>query len=183
VAYPLAHERISGLDEAGFHKLWVDIGTDPLGANIWEVFASNGRDLAGGMSPALAYLVLVYAFDLEPVLGNLDECMVALGDGIPSILFGSYGDLRRADGLPPNVGGFTGDHALVLVGIDRERLLINDPLPSDKFGFSGLADKKTAGQRAVAFDLASVRRATHGDEDKPRGDLFMVPPPGVAYEP
>jgi len=183
VAYHQAHERISGLGEAEFHQLWEDLGTDPLKASIWEVFTSNGRDLAAGMSPALAYLVLVYAFEITPVLGTLDECMVALSDNVPSILFGTYGELRRADGLPPNVGGYTGDHAFVLVGIDHEKLLINDPLPSDKLSYSGRGDAPTAGQRAVAFDLSSVRRMTRGDNGKPRGDLFMIPPPGVAYSP
>jgi hypothetical protein len=183
VSYKLAHERVSALDEADFHQLWLDLGTDPLQGRIWSVFAPNGRDLAVGMSPALAYMVLVYAFDLKPVLGFLDECLVALGDNIPSILFGAYGELKRADGLPPNVGGFTGDHALVLVGIDRDRLLVNDPLPSDKVQFSGRGDTRSAGQRAVAFDLKSVQKMTVGDGGKPRGDLFMVPPPGVHYEP
>jgi hypothetical protein len=183
VAYRAAHDRVSGLPEADFHKLWEDIGTDPLQDQIWNVFTSNGRDLAEGMSPALAYLVLVYAFELTPVLGTLDECMVALSDDVPSILFGRYGDLRRADGILPNVGGYTGDHAFVLVGIDHERLLINDPLPSDKAPFSGQNDPGTASQRAVTFDLASVRRMTRGDSDKSRGDLFMMPPPGVDYSP
>jgi hypothetical protein len=183
VSYRQAREQVAALDEKGFHELWELIGTDPLGEQIWNVFAPNGRDLAVGMSPALAYLVLVYAFGLDPVLGTLDQCIAALGEDIPSILFGSYAPLRRADGLPPNVGGFNGDHAFVLVGIDRERLLINDPLPSDKVLFSGRGDPRTAGQRAVTFDLASVRQMTRGDKGKPRGDLFMIPPPGVDYDP
>jgi len=184
VSYKLAHDRVSGLGEGEFHHLWAkEIGTDPLGANIWNVFAPNGRDLAVGMSPALAYLVLVYAFELKPVLGTLDECLVALSDDVPSILFGTYGELRRVDGQPGNVSGYAGDHAFVLIGIDRDRLLINDPLPSDKQPYSGRGDQQTASQRAVTFDLGSVRRMTHGEGGKPRGDNFMIPPPGVDYLP
>jgi hypothetical protein len=70
-----------------------------------------------------------------------------------------------------------------MVGIDHDRLLINDPLPADKQPYSGRGDTQTASQRAVLFDLGSVRRMTHGDGDKPRGDNFMIPPPGVDYEP
>jgi hypothetical protein len=177
VAYSYAKEQVAALDEEAFKSLWEEIGTDPLGGLIWDVFAANGRDLAAGMSPALAYLVLRYAFDITPVLGTLEECLVALADDVPSILFGSYGPLRRADGMPGNVEGYTGDHALVLVGIDYERVLVNDPLPSDKTRYSGERGKSTASLRAVRFDLASVRRMTRGDGGKPRGDCFMVPPP------
>jgi hypothetical protein len=183
VAYRAARDRVAGLGDNDFQQLRADIGTDPLQDQIWNVFAANGRDLAAGMSPALAYLVLVYAFELTPVLGTLDECMVALSDNVPSILFGRYGELRRADGILPNVGGYAGDHAFVLVGIDHERLLINDPLPSDKLPFSGREDSSTASQRAVTFDLPSVRRMTRGDGDTSRGDLFMMPPPGIDYSP
>jgi len=35
----------------------------------------------------------------------------------------------------------------------------------------------------VTFDLGSVRRMTHGEGGKPRGDNFMIPPPGVDYLP
>lgn len=129
------------------------------------------------MSPALAYLVLQYAFGLTPVLGTLDECLVALADDVPSILFGSYGVLRRADGMAPHVGGYTGDHAFVLVDIDYERLVVNDPLPSDKSRYSGERGKSSASLRAVRFELASVRRMTRGDGGEPRGDCFMVPAP------
>ena len=177
IGYGLARQRIAALDEHDFKELWEQIGTDPLGGLIWDVFASNGRDLAAGMSPALAYLVLSYAFGITPVLGTLDECMVALADDVPSILFGTYGALRRADGQPPNVGGYTGDHAFVLVGIDYDKLLVNDPLPSDKTRYSGDRTRSTASLRAVRFDLASVRRMTRGDGGQPRGDCFMVPPP------
>jgi hypothetical protein len=180
VSYRLARERIAALGEADFTELWEEIGTDPLGGLIWDVFTANGRDLAAGMSPALAYLVLAYAFDLTPILGTLDECLVALEDDLPSILFGSYGVLRRADGIAPNVGGYTGDHAFVLVGIDYERVIVNDPLPTDKLRYSGERSKSTASTRAVRFELASVRRMTRGDGGKPRGDCFMVPPPGQA---
>jgi hypothetical protein len=180
VAYGLARHRIAALDKEEFMALWEEIGTDPLGGLIWSVFAPNGRDLAAGMSPALAYLVLSYAFELTPVLGTLDECLVALADDVPSILFGSYGALRRADGVAPNVGGYTGDHAFVLVGIDYERIIVNDPLPSDKTRYSGERSRSSASLRAVRFDLASVRRMTRGDGGKPRGDCFMVPPPGAA---
>jgi hypothetical protein len=176
VAYGLAKQRVATLSEKRFKRLWEEIGTDPLGGLIWDVFAPNGRDLAVGMSPALAYLVLRFAFDLTPVLGPLDECLVALADDVPSILFGTYGALRRADGMPGNVEGYTGDHALVLVGIDYERILVNDPLPSDKLRYSGERGRDTASLRAVRFDLASVRRMTRGDGGKPRGDCFMVPP-------
>ena len=115
------------------------------------------------MSPALAYLVLQYAFGLVPVLGTRDECLVALTDVVPSILFGSYGVLRRADGMAPNVGGYTGDHASVLVGIDDERLVVDDPLPSDKTRYSGERSRSSASLRAVRLKLASVRRMTRGD--------------------
>jgi hypothetical protein len=178
VAYRQARERIAALDQPSFTALWEEIGTDPLGGLIWDVFSPNGRDLAVGMSPALAYLVLTFAFELPPVLGPLDECLVALSDNVPSILFGSYGPLRRADGMPPNVGGYTGDHAFVLVGIDYDRVLVNDPLPSDKARYSGQRGRESASQRAVRFDLASVQRMTIGDAGKPRGDCFMVPPAG-----
>ncbi|MGE3268345.1 MAG: hypothetical protein AB7P40_06330 [Chloroflexota bacterium] len=177
IAYRLARERIAGLDSKAFGDLWEQIGTDPLGGLIWNVFAANGRDLAVGMSPALAYLVLTFAFGLPPVLGTLDECLIALWDDVPSILFGSYGPLKRVDGMPANVGGYVGDHAFVLVGIDRERLLINDPLPSDKVRYSGERTRTTASLRAVRFDLASVVRMTRGDDGDPRGDCFMVPRP------
>jgi hypothetical protein len=177
VAYRQARRRIADLDETPFTALWEEIGTDPLGGLIWDVFAPNGRDLAAGMSPALAYLVLQYAFGLSPILGTLDECMVALADDVPAILFGSYGVLRRADRVAPNVGGYTGDHAFVLVGIDYERLIVNDPLPSDKTRYSGERNRASASARAVRFELASVRRMTRGDGGKPRGDCFMVPPP------
>jgi hypothetical protein len=177
VAYGLARQRIAALDERQFTALWEEIGTDPLGGLIWDVFASNGRDLAAGMSPALAYLVLQHAFELTPVLGTLDECLVALADDVPSILFGSYGVLRRADGIAANVGGYAGDHAFVLVGIDYERLIVNDPLPSDKTRYSGERSRSSASLRAVRFELASVRRMTRGDGGLPRGDCFMVPPP------
>ncbi len=180
VAYGLARRRIADLDEGQFTALWEEIGTDPLGGLIWDVFAANGRDLAAGMSPALAYLVLKYAFGLTPVLGTLEECLVALADDVPSILFGSYGVLRRADGLAANVGGYTGDHAFVLVGVDYERLIVNDPLPFDKTRYSGERGKSSASLRAVRFELASVRRMTRGDGGQPRGDCFMVPPPGQA---
>ena len=66
---------------------------------------------------------------------------------------------------------------LVLVGIDYDRVLANDPLPSDKTRYSGERDRGTASLRAVRFDLASVQRMTRGDGGKPRGDCFMVPPP------
>ena len=118
-----------------------------------------------------------YPFGLTPILGTLEECLVALSDDVPSILFGTYGALRRADGLPPNVGGYAGDHAFVLVGIDYDKLLVNDPLPTDKTRYSGDRTRATASMRAVRFDLASVRRMTRGDGGKPRGDCFMVPPP------
>jgi hypothetical protein len=180
VGYGLARRQIAALDEHQFKELWAEIGTDPLGGLIWDVFASNGRDLAAGMSPALAYLVLRFAFDLTPVLGTLEECLVALADDIPSILFGSYGALRRVDGMPANVGGYAGDHAFVLVGIDYDKVLVNDPLPSDKTRYSGERTRATASQRAVRFDLASVRRMTRGDGGEPRGDCFMVPPPNEA---
>jgi hypothetical protein len=180
VAYGYAKQQIAALDEEAFKALWEEIGTDPLGGLIWNVFAANGRDLAAGMSPALAYLVLRYAFDISPVLGTLDECLVALADDVPSILFGTYGALRRADGMPGNVEGYTGDHALVLVGIDYDKVLVNDPLPSDKTRYSGERGRSTASLRAVRFDLASVRGMTRGDGGKPRGDCFMVPPPGTA---
>jgi hypothetical protein len=180
VAYGYAKQQIAALDEEAFKALWEEIGTDPLGGLIWNVFAANGRDLAAGMSPALAYLVLRYAFDISPILGTLDECLVALADDVPSILFGTYGALRRADGMPGNVEGYTGDHALVLVGIDYDKVLVNDPLPSDKTRYSGERGRSTASLRAVRFDLASVRGMTRGDGGKPRGDCFMVPPPGTA---
>jgi hypothetical protein len=180
VAYRLARERIGALNQAAFTTLWEEIGTDPLGGLIWDVFTANGRDLAAGMSPALAYLVLGYAFDLRPVLGTLDECLVALEDDLPSILFGSYGVLRRADGMAGNVGGYAGDHAFVLVGIDYERVIVNDPLPTDKQRYSGERGTSSASTRAVRFELASVRRMTRGDGGQPRGDCFMVPPPGQA---
>ena len=151
VAYGLARRRIAALDEERFTALWEEIGTDPLGGLIWDVFAPNGHDLAAGMSPALAYLVLQYAFGLVPVLGTLDECLVALADDVPSILFGSYGVLRRADGMAPNVGGYTGDHAFVLVGIDYERLVVNDPLPSDKTRYSGERGRSSASLRASSW--------------------------------
>jgi hypothetical protein len=175
-AYGFAKQRIAALNEKRFKALWEEIGTDPLGGLIWDVLAPNGRDLAAGMSPALAYLVLRFAFGLKPVLGTLDECLVALSDDIPSILFGTYGALRRADGLPGNVDGYAGDHALVLVGIDYDRILVNDPLPTDKTRYSGERTRTTASLRAVRFDLASVRRMTRGDGGAPRGDCFMVPP-------
>ena len=178
IAYRLARERIAGLDSEKFSELWEEIGTDPLGGLIWNVFAATGRDLAVGMSPALAYLVLAFAFGLPPILGTLDECLVALWDDVPSILFGSYGPLRRVDGMPANAGGYVGDHAFVLVGIDYERLLVNDPLPSDKVRYSGERTRTTAAMRAVRFDLASVQRMTRGEDGNPRGDCFMVPPPG-----
>lgn len=181
VAYGYAKRQVAALDEEAFKALWEEIGTDPLGGLIWDVFAGNGRDLAAGMSPALAYLVLRFAFDITPILGTLEECLVSLADDVPSILFGSYGALRRADGMPANVEGYTGDHALVLVGIDYDRILVNDPLPSDKTRYSGERGRSTASLRAVRFDLASVRRMTRGDGGKPRGDCFIVPPPaGVA---
>ena len=180
VAYRLARQRIADLNESQFKTLWEEIGTDPLGGLIWDVFASNGRDLVAGMSPALAYLVLAYAFGLKPILGTLDECLVALGDDIPSILFGSYDALRRADGLLPNVGGYTGPHAFVLVGIDHERTIVNDPLPTDKTRYSGERTRASASLRAVRFELTSVQRMTVGDGGEPRGDCFMVPPPGTA---
>jgi len=176
VAYRLARERIAALTEAPFTALWEEIGADPLGGTIWDVFAANGRDLAAGMSPALAYLVLTYAFDLPPVLGTLDECLIALADDVPSILFGSYAPLRRADGLPPNVGGYAGPHAIVLVGVEYERVLANDPLPADKTRYSGERGRGTASARAVRFDLPSVRRMTLGEGDEPRNDCFMVAP-------
>ena len=176
IAYGLARQRIAALDEAEFKELWEEVGTDPLGGLIWDVFAANGRDLAAGMSPALAYLVLSFAFGLTPVLGTLEECLIALANDVPSILFGSYGALRRADGMPGNVGGYTGDHALVLVGVDHDRVLVNDPLPTDKTRYSGDRSRTTASLRAVRFDLASVRRMTKGDGGEPRGDCFMVPP-------
>ena len=179
IGYRLARERIAALDSEEFRELWEEIGTDPLGGLIWNVFAPNGRDLSVGMSPALAYLVLTFAFGLPPVLGTLDECLVALADDVPSILFGSYGPLKRVDGMPPNVGGYVGDHAFVLVGIDYERLLVNDPLPSDKVRYSGEQARASAAARAVRFDLASVQRMTRGEGDKPRGDCFMMPPPGT----
>lgn len=179
IAYRLARERIAALDSDEFRELWEEIGTDPLGGLIWNVFAPNGRDLSVGMSPALAYLVLTFAFGLTPVLGSLDECLVALSDDVPSILFGSYGPLKRVDGMPANVGGYVGDHAFVLVGIDYERLLVNDPLPSDKVRYSGEQTRTTAAARAVRFDLASVQRMTRGDDGKPRQDCFMMPPPGT----
>lgn len=177
VAYREAKQRIAALDEGQFKDLWEEIGTDPLGGLIWDVFAPNGRDLAVGMSPALAYLVLTYAFDLTPTLGTLEECLVALGDDIPSILFGSYSALKRADGISPNVSGYTGPHAFVMVGVDYERVLINDPLPSDKIRYSGERSRGSASQRAVRFELSSVRQMTIGENEKPRGDCFMVPPP------
>ena len=177
VGYRQAKRRIADLDEEQFTTLWEEIGTDPLGGLIWDVFAPNGRDLAAGMSPALGYLVLKYAFELTPILGTLDECLVALADDVPSILFGSYGPLRRADGVAPNVGGYTGDHAFVLVGVDYERVLVNDPLPSDKTRYSGERGRSSASSRAVRFELASVRRMTRGDGGLPRGDCFMVPAP------
>jgi hypothetical protein len=176
VAYGYAKQKIAGLSETKLKALWEEIGTDPLGGLIWDVIAPNGRDLAAGMSPALAYLVLRFAFGLTPVLGTLDECLVALSDDIPSILFGTYGMLRRADGMPGNVDGYTGDHALVLVGIDYDSVLVNDPLPTDKTRYSGERSRSTASLRAVRFDLASVERMTVGDGGKPRGDCFMVPP-------
>ena len=177
VGYRQAKRRIADLDEEQFTTLWEEIGTDPLGGLIWDVFAPNGRDLVAGMSPALGYLVLKYAFELTPILGTLDECLVALADDVPSILFGSYGPLRRADGVAPNVGGYVGDHAFVLVGVDYERVIVNDPLPSDKTRYSGERGRSTASSRAVRFELASVRRMTRGDGGLPRGDCFMVPPP------
>lgn len=179
IAYRLARERIAALDSEQFRTLWEEIGTDPLGGLIWNVFAANGRDLVVGMSPALAYLVLTFAFGLPPVLGALDQCLVALADDVPSILFGSYGPLKRADGMPGNVSGYVGDHAFVLVGIDYERVLINDPLPSDKARYSGERTRGTASMRAVRFALASVQRMTLGDDGQPREDCFMVPPPGT----
>ncbi|MCC7370673.1 MAG: hypothetical protein IT306_19795 [Chloroflexi bacterium] len=178
IGYRLARERIAALDSDGFKELWEEIGTDPLGGLIWNVFAANGRDLAVGMSPALAYLVLSFAFGLTPVLGTLEECLVALADDVPSILFGSYGPLKRVDGMPANAGGYVGDHAFVLVGIDYERALINDPLPSDKVRYAGERTRATASLRAVRFDLASVRRMTRGTDGEPRSDCFMMPPPG-----
>jgi hypothetical protein len=181
IAYRLARERIAALDSEQFRTLWEEIGTDPLGGRIWNVFATNGRDLVVGMSPALAYLVLAFAFGLPPMLGTLDRCLVALADDVPSILFGSYGPLKRSDGMPGNVGGYVGDHAFVLVGIDHERVLVNDPLPSDKIRYSGERTRATASLRAVRFDLASVQRMTAGDDDRPREDCFMVAPrPGMA---
>ena len=179
IGYRLARERIAALDSGEFKDLWEEIGTDPLGGLIWNVFASNGRDLSVGMSPALAYLVLTFAFGLTPVLGTLDACLVALSDDIPSILFGSYGPLKRVDGMPGNVGGYVGDHAFVLVGIDYERLLVNDPLPSDKVRYSGEQTRTSAAARAVRFDLDSVQRMTRGEGGKPREDCFMMPPTGM----
>lgn len=181
VAYRQARRRIAELDERQFTALRDEIGTDPLGGLIWDVFAPNGRDLAAGMSPALAYLVLAYAFELTPVLGTLDDCLVALADDVPSILFGSYGPLRRADGVAPNAGGYAGDHAFVLVGVDHERIIVNDPLPSDKIRYSGERGRSSASLRAVRFELASVRRMTRGDGGKPRGDCFMVPGPSSQW--
>lgn len=177
VGYRQAKRRIADLDEEQFTTPWEEIGTDPLGGLIWDVFGPNGRDLAAGMSPALAYLVLKYAFELAPVLGTLDECLVALADDVPSTLFGSFGALRRADGVAPNVGGYTGDHAFALVGVDYERIIVNDPLPSDKTRYSGERGRSSASLRAVRFELASVRRMTRGDGGLPRGDCFMVPAP------
>ncbi|MNC95479.1 hypothetical protein D3C83_126160 [compost metagenome] len=84
--------------------------------------------------------------------------------------------LRRADGILPNVGGYTGPHAFVLVGIDHERIIVNDPLPSDKTRYSGERGRGSASLRAVRFELASVYRMTRGDGGKPRGDCFMLPP-------
>ncbi len=176
VAYRLARERIAALDEGLFTTLWEEVDTDPLGGLIWNVFAPNGRDLAVGMSPALAYLVLTFAFGLPPMLGTLDECLIALADDVPSILFGSYAPLRRADGLSGNVGGYTGDHAIVLVGVELDRVLANDPLPSDKTRYAGERSRATASSRAVRFELASVQRMTRGDRGEPRADCFMVAP-------
>lgn len=46
VGYGFAKRRIADLNEQQFTPLWEEIGTDPLGGLIWDVFAPNGRDLA-----------------------------------------------------------------------------------------------------------------------------------------
>lgn len=113
-----------------------------------------------------------YSFAKRRIADLNEQQFTALWEEI-----GSYSVLRRADGMAPNVGGYSGDHAFVLVGSTMSGSSSTIRSRQTRPRYSGERGTSSASLRAVRFELASVRRMTSGDGDLPRGDCFMVPGP------
>ena len=117
-------------------------------------------------NPILLFAAFLFALQFNPPSEAAFIRDVTIAN--VSAQFVNGNDVRRATNVVNDVGMY-GDAVV--------------SIPTATTWLSTATAGSNPGANFITFDLGSVRRMTRGDGDKPRGDLFMIPPPGVDYEP